>query len=43
MNGSFRGGELKDKYKDPETSEISVTVTGDEGSIDLGTIELTSD
>ncbi len=43
MNGSFRGGDLKEKYKDPETSEISVTITGDEGSIDLGTIELTSE
>jgi len=43
MNGSFRGGELKDKYKDPEASEFSVTITGDEGSLDLGTFELTSE
>ena len=42
MSGKFGGGALKGKYKDPEDSKIEVTITGQEESIDLGTIELTS-
>ncbi|MCA9025846.1 MAG: hypothetical protein KDA86_11625 [Planctomycetaceae bacterium] len=43
MNGSFKRGPLDGKYADPENPVQEITVTGDEGSIDLGTIELTSD
>ncbi|MCA9109897.1 MAG: hypothetical protein KDA52_08130 [Planctomycetaceae bacterium] len=43
MNGSFQRGALDGKYADPENPVQEITVTGDEGSIDLGTIELTSD
>ena len=42
MNGSFTGGLLNGKYKDPGTTEFSVTITGEEAEVDLGTFELST-
>ncbi len=40
MTARFTGDEFEGKYNDPKTSEVTVTVTGDE-AVDVGTIDLT--